>query len=581
MPVKKFVSVFVLVAFALFNVSCLMPRKMGGIKKTVKKEISEVDRSNSKAGIVNVITKTGENIAFTRKDPAHFLPGGEAVVGMTIQELEFDKTDVKISNKGKAGKIRTIESANGRIYKVLSSSEEGDRVRFKAFAPITIPFSDIQQVWITKTDVNGNILAGMLVVCAVIGAAMVINNSLKDVELGPEWESCPFVYSFNGEEFVLDAEPYGMAVSEGLKRTDWVEMSNLRDVDGQYRVLLANELDETQYTDELKLAVVDHAAGLKVAPDIAGGMHTFARPLAPTKAFDQNGRDILKFVAENDRVFWLSRLEEKSADDAEMRDELLFEFPKPPGAKKAKLLANAWTTQWGSLSAGRFLRLFGSSLPESYADVDRFGPTYGRFLRWMASEELYTMKIWVETPSGWKARGMVYGGAPVIAKDKAYLLDVADVPGEVLRIKLRPPVNFWMVNSLAVDYGEDSPVRVTELTAGKAVDPTGHDVREDLAATDGAYLSSANRGERTELVFSVPPMTEGLARTVFVKASGYYRIHIEAKGEPQNELIARVLDEPGFAARYSFREYQKWQAALWAAIAKGTEGVKPNFFEKK
>jgi hypothetical protein len=570
MSVKKIVSLFVLAAFALFNLSCSSYSRSSGFLRTVKKDIDQVDRTNEKSRIVNVITKTGESIVFTQKSPAHFLPGGGGVVGQTLQDFEFDKKDVKIFYKGKSGRISKIEAADGQTYKVLSSTEDADTVRISAYAQLTIPVSDIQQVWIRKANTAANaVMYTVMIGATLLLVAGIIALASIDCE-SPEWESCPFVYSFNGEEYVLDAEPYGMAVSEGLKRTDWVEMSNLRDVDGQYRVLLANELDETQYTDELKLAVVDHAAGLKVAPDIAGRMHTFARPLAPTKAADQNGRDILRFVAENDRVFWLSPLEEKSAEDAEMRDELVFEFPKPAGATRAKLLANAWTTQWGSLSAGRFLRLFGSSLAERYADVDRFGPTYGQFLRWMASEELYTMKIWVETPSGWKARGMIYGGAPVIAKDKAYILDVADVPGEVLRIKLRPPVNFWMVNSLAVDYGEDSPVRVTELTAGKAVDPTGRDVRQDLAATDGTYLASANRGERTELVFAVPPLTEGLARTVFVKASGYYRIHIDAKGEPQSELIARVLDEPGFAARYSFREYQKWQAALRAQVEKAT-----------
>lgn len=519
--------------------------------------------------IVNIITKTGKNISFRNNDPGNFLPGREAVVGTTLQELELAKNDITTSQKSKNGKIVKIVTKDGRTYNVVSSTEEADRVLFSAYAPITIPFSDIQQVWIIKTDVAVTVLLfGILPIAAAAAMMAVLIHALNNVDLGPEWESCPFIYSYNGEEYVLDAEPYGMAVSEGLKRTDWVEMSNLRDVDGKYRVLLTNELNETQYTDELKLAVVDHAAGVKIAPDIAGRMHTFARPLAPRRAIDQKGRDILTFVAENDRIFWVSPLEEKGAEDGEMRDELVFEFPKPAAAKTAKLLANAWTTQWGSLSAGRFLRLYGSSLPERYEDVDRFGPTYRQFLTWLSSEELYTLKIWVETPSGWKARGMIYGGAPVVAKDKAYVLDVGDVPGEVLKIKLRPPVNFWMVNSLAVDYGEDSPVQVAELAAEKAVNPLGRDVREDLAATDRSYLASPNRGERTELVFSVPPAKQGLERTVFVKASGYYKIHIDAQGEPQTELIGCVLGEPGFAARYSFREYLKWEASLRAEAEK-------------
>jgi hypothetical protein len=276
-------------------------------------------------------------------------------------------------------------------------------------------------------------------------------------------------------------------------------------------------------------------------------------------AVDQNGRDILPFVANCDKALWQSALEEKNPDDAgEFRDELLFEFPKPAGAKRVKLLANAWTTQWGSLSAGKFLELYGSSLPEQYEDIDGHGPMYGRILSWMATEELYTLKVWVETPGGWKARAMIMGGAPVITKDKAYAFDVGDIPGETLRIKLRPPVNFWMVNSLAVDYGEEATVHGTELAAEKAVDHTGRDARARLAATDGSYLESPNPGERTELVFAAPPIKDGLARTVFVKASGYYKIHLNAMGEPNTGLVERLLGEPGFAARYSFHEFLKW-----------------------
>jgi hypothetical protein len=35
-------------------------------------------------------------------------------------------------------------------------------------------------------------------------------------------------------------------------------------------------------------------------------------------------------------------------------------------------------------------------------------------------------------------------------------------------------------------------------------------------------------------------------------------------GEPNTGLVERVLGEPGFAARYSFREYLKWEAGVRA-----------------
>ena len=556
MMAKKIVAFFLLPAFSLFNVSCVSTATRAG---------SEIDRVNPRAAVVSVVTKSGKIVDFRKNDPGRVVPGSGAIIGRTLQYIDVDRADVQRMIVDKKGKLVTLVTAGGSAYEVVHSTEEGDKLHLSAYVPITIPFSDVQQVWIRKSDTGRSVLAGAWLIAAGVVVVGLIGVLAFAHLLNAKVESCPFIYSWDGVEYVLDAEPYGAAISEGLKRTDWVELSNLREIGGVYRVLLANELDETQYTDELKLVVVDHVPGAKIAPDLAGGFHTFASPRPPVSAVDQNGRDIFPFVAKDDKALWQSALEEKNPDDGgEFRDELVFEFPKPAGAKRVKLLANAWTTQWGSLSAGKFLELYGSSLPEQYEDVDGHGPMYGRLLSWMATEELYTLKVWVETPGGWKVRAMIMGGAPVITKDKAYVFDVGDIPGETLHIKLRPPVNFWMVNSLAVDYGEEAPVHGTELAAEKAVDHTGRDVRATLAATDGSYLESPNPGERTELVFAAPPIKDGLARTMFVKASGYYKIHLNAMGEPKTGLVERVLGEPGFAARYSFREYLKWEAGIRA-----------------
>ncbi len=570
MELKKSLSVFVLAAFVLFDSSCLIPRPPANLKKTVKKDVAEVDRNDTKIQIVSVVTTDGRNFQFGAKDPAHFLVDGSAVQGVAKQDYLFDKKDIKSIQRAKNGRILQIETYDGRTYKADYAKEEDFRVLIHTTGPVFIPYEEIQQVWIRKTDAESTLVVTLLLVGGAVAVTAVLVSGLSNLR-APEDDSCPFVYSFDGEQYVLDAEPYGMAITEGLKRTDWVELTNLKEVNGQYRVLLANELDETQYTDELKLVAVDHAPGAKIAPDIAGRMHTFTDPIAPTRAVDQKGRDILPFVAADDPVFWVSRLVERTPDDPVMRDELVFEFPKPAGAKRAKLLANAWTTLWASRSAKSILELYGSSLPEAYADVDRHGPTYGRVLQWMANEEIATLKVWVETASGWKARSMIYGGAPVITKDKAYLLDIADVPGETLRIKLRPPVNCWMVNSLAVDYAEDGPMETAEIAAETAVDPEGKDVRAELAATDRSYLEAPRRGERTAVTFAAPPLRPGLERSVFVKASGFYRIHIDPRGEPQTGLIERVFNEPDFAARMAFHDYRKWEAALKAEIKRAAQ----------
>jgi hypothetical protein len=558
MRVKAFVSILLLPAFCTLNFSCLSTKTRLG---------TELGQISPNRQIISLTTKSGQFVDFGKEHPGRVEPASKTVVGTALQPMEVSRQDVKGTIKNDRGLIVQVIMNSGQTYQVTSYSEKGDKITFGVRVPISVPFADVQQVWVRMVNGTRTLVAVVTVIGAAVAVLYVV--ALASLEHSMEEGSCPFVYSWNGREFVLDAEPYGAAISEGLKRTDRIELTDLREDGGKYRILLANELNETQYTDELKLVAVDHAPGLLVAADLAGRFHTFSNPLPPARAFDQHGRDITASVAKSDRFLWLSPLDEKNPDgQGEFRDELTFEFSKPAGAKQARLLANVWTTSWGSRSAGLFLEQYGSSLPEKYAEVDAHGPMYSRLVNWMANEELAALKVWVETPGGWKSRAMIMGGAPFVTKDRACLLDVGDVPGDILRLKLRPPVNFWMVNALAVSYGEEEAIQVRELAAERAVDPSGRDVKSLLAAMDRSYLESANRGEQTELVFPAPPVPAGLERTVFVKASGYYKVHVDATGEPRTELAERILGEPGFAARYSFREYLKWEAALRAQAEK-------------
>ncbi|MBN2264427.1 MAG: hypothetical protein JW775_01310, partial [Candidatus Aminicenantes bacterium] len=270
---RKISALFALAAFSIFDLGCIPLRPNPSPRGRAALDPADLGPQASELKIVGAVLKTGTYISFDEKQPARVTPGGDAVVGLSHQTLEIADDAVKNVILGPKGEILEIETEDGRAYKITSATPVGDRTRYRAFGPITLPLSDIQQVWI-KTSKRGGASALTYVAVAGLAAAMVflviaVSNQEPDpTPPGPIIpESCPFVYSWNGKGYVLDAEPYGAAVTEGLKRTDWIELSELRPSAGVYRLLLANELDETQYTDELKLVAVDHAPGRKVAAD--------------------------------------------------------------------------------------------------------------------------------------------------------------------------------------------------------------------------------------------------------------------------------------------------------------------------
>lgn len=547
---RKIIALVTLSAFMIFTVTCTVHKT-----KTVPAKTTSAWKGK-KVDILGVGTTSGGYVKFMKNKPGRIV--GDAVVG-TIElpkEVEIPQDQVKEMEMKKAKasgkqdqKVAFVITRDGKRYEDVILRQ--DRL-FKKTEVVSIPLAEVESVQFRKTDPAMSFLASVGVAGGVLLGGLLIIALTK--------ESCPFIYSYDGERYVFDAEPYGGATSEGLKRTEWCRLEHLKEVRGEYRILLTNEVDETQHTDELKLWVVDHQASLHVVADETGRMRTVAAPVLPVRAFDGKGRDLLPLVSLNDQRFWVTPALEKDPEKKEtLKDELVFEFPKPPGARRAKLVFNGCNTLWASQMVKRFLELYGEDVGKTYAAVRTPGPVYQMLMAWNEREELYRLKIRVEAGDGWKAKGTIVGGGPFVSEDRVYDLDLADVPGDTLRIKLVPPASFWMVNYLVVDYTEDRPVQVTEVEAAKAVDGPGRDVRELLAAADGRYVVMPNIGDAAEIIYTAPPPNPNLERTFFIKAGGYYDIHLEAKGPCQNELLHRFLVEPGSAVQYAFKQYLEFQ----------------------
>lgn len=544
---KRLVSLFTIVAFIIFSISCL------GIYTTKKDRITKAASwRGKKVKILAVMKTSGEYIEFPREQPGKIL-GDKIVAGLEKENIEIDRADLKEVIRNEKRKIWEITTKDGKVYFADSYRSLGDKIVARVHKlSFSIPLSEVEMAWVKRVDPILTFLANVGVVVLVLGAVLGIIALTK--------ESCPFVYSFDGESYIFDAEPYGGATCQGLKRTEWCGLEYLREVNGQYKIMITNEVDETQYTDEIKLVVVDHPQGVKVVSDESGKIHTVSHPIIPILALDGKGRELMPYVSKNDWIFWQTRTEEKDPERKEdLKDELIFEFPKPESATQAKLLFNGCNTLWGSQMVKRFLELYGNKVYEYYEDVNNFGPSYSKVMFWNLREELYRLHIRVETEDGWKSKGTIVGGGPFISEDRIYTLDLSDVPGDKLKIKLTPPVAFWMINYLAFDYTEDLPIQIREIEAAEAINQNGQDVREILAKNDSNYLIMPNIGDSAELVFESPAHNYGMDRSVILKASGYYDIHLEAKGEPQREILEKFLAEPGFTILYAFEEYLKWK----------------------
>lgn len=548
---NKITSVTTLVAFFFFYVCCA-PHS---VKKVNIKTASDSKKRHMK--IIGVQTTSGEYFQFSEKEPAGIFYNEIKGYASIEKILEFNLSDVQRLHQDERKKIFEITTKDGKTYEALTYQKDEDKIIVtKLKELVSIPLDQTEMVWVYKTSA----LPGILMVAIPVALVVAIVSASSPTPRPTYGQCCPFIYSFDGEKYMFDAEPYGGAICQGLERTEWCALESLKETDGQYKIRIANELEETQQTNEMALLVVDHPNDMVVAPDASGKIHTIVQPVVPDRVFDNKGNDLMPYFIKNDRVFWTSRIEGRDLDKKEdLRDELIFEFPKPQDAKKAKLLVNACTTYWGSHVIKQYLDLYGDSVHDWYNSIKTHGLEYYRFLNMHLKDELYALCLRVQTEKGWMSKGFIRGGGPLISENKVYPLDISDVLGDVLRIKLTPPVNFWMINYLAVDYSDDFPIMVKVIKPAKASDNNGFDIRSAIVSDDNIYHMMPGVGDQAELIFEAPPQANSMQRSLILKIKGYYDIHLEAKGEPQFTMIERLQKEPGFLVQHAFKEYLKWK----------------------
>ena len=353
---------------------------------------------------------------------------------------------------------------------------------------MTIPTSSLQRVWVRSLNKGRTTLAVLGITAGALAALMAIALATK--------ESCPFVYSWNGTQYVFDGEPYGGAVTRGLERDDYSSLEHLRpDSAGLYRLLVTNEVNETQYTNLMELMVVDHAPGSRFEVDEVGKLHNVKTAVGPSTAQDQNGRDLVPWLSAADQKIWepLPSLD----PSASVRQEIILTYPKPAGATRARLVARAGTGMWGSHMIREVLQLRGAQVTEWYAAIDKGGASLDSLHAWNVREELYVLKLDIEEGSAWRTRGLLPGGGPFLTETRVVSLDLSRVSGDSLRLRIRPPSGFWALNSFEISYEDGAaPLAVTTVAP----------IFREVSDTSPSWLLYASAyGRRSEPAHMPPP----------------------------------------------------------------------------
>ena len=407
----------------------------------------------------------------------------------------------------------------------------------------SFPIAAIQKIEVydvSMASVTGNITLLTGAELIIMGMTFAIIMAFK--------ESCPFVYSWNGDAYTLDGETYSGAIFPCLERHDYLPLPGLKPDAGMYRLKLTNEVKEVQHTNLAELTAIDHPSGTSVLLDKYGDCHTYSDPRPPISAQTSDGSDVLDLLSRKDGLKYLGG---NVAETEPQTDAITLCFNRSPEAASANLVLRAKSSFWLDYTLMKWFDLFG----------DLYGPWYRKQSRnprvangsW--SLELgIPLSVFVEKNGRWEFVDSFPVTGPMADRDLVMPLDLSGVDSELLKIKLQSGFMFWECDYAALDCSPQADVSVQSLTLTAATDQDGKKVGRLMAADDARYQVMDKVGDQVELSFAVPPLREGMLRTVFLHGKGHYKVLHDPSGKPDIAYLEQFR-QPGRLSLFSREKF--------------------------
>ncbi len=515
----KQISTLLLLAIINLTVGCTYykvstPTDISMLEKEIK--------SNSKLFIVHLGEKVWRLKNVELNDEQKTMSG----VFETLPPENYQYLKTKTDGNNRYDRTKTTTNPTYQVHFYVSEYAQGDQDK------VVIPLSAIQKIetydFASGATTASYVFGTIGVIAAVFLIVSVIALLLKS--------SCPFVYIKEGNGYKFTGEMYGGAIYSSLERDDYMPLPFSFHSDGVYDLKITNELLERQYTNLAELIVVEHPTGTKAILDKNGEVQTISNPVSPLLANSERVGDYRHAVMRMDSNQYMFN-DENNKD--QNKSNLTMTFQKPLDAKNGKLVLNIKNSYWLDYVYGKFNEQFGTYFTE-FAEKQKDVPAQ-KINQWALDQNI-PLSVYIKKNGDWAYVDYFQVIGPLASRDVVMSMDVSEIPGEKIEVKLESGFMFWELDYAAMDFSENIPNQLYPVASTSAIDENGVDVSKNIVANDALYLVQPNVGNEAHIIFNFPATNQEVEHSFFLHSRGYY------------EYIRDYQNKPDFLALISYKK---------------------------
>jgi hypothetical protein len=349
-------------------------------------------------------------------------------------------------------------------------------------------------------------------------------------------ESCPFIYTWDGNDYQFAGEIYSGSIHKPLERNDYLKLPAYS---GQllYTLKITNEVREIQHTNLLELLVFDHPQNTTVLTDKNGNIHSLSHIQAPNLVTSLSGGNVTSQLASKDDLYYQTNY---TGTGIPQKDGLILEFPSQGHAKMAKLAIHAKNSIMLDYMIGQFHNQFGNAY-KGYVKRQQNAPE-AQMRQWSIDQGI-PLSLYVERNNKWEFVDYYHIAGPMKFKDDVLRVPLNGTESNPLKLKLEFGSFLWEIDYTAIDYSPDQKITSYTIPAKTAINENQENVIRLLTNDDQKYYSQPATDNYAIVAFDLPEITEQ-SRTIILHSKGWYEVIQDPKGKPDMEYL-KAFRNPG------------------------------------
>ena len=395
---------------------------------------------------------------------------------------------------------------------------------------VSIPIRSVVRMEIYNKDTAATIASWTLVPIGITIASLIVLILILALT------SCPFIYTWDGENYQFAGEIYSGAIHKPLERNDYLKLPTYA---GQqsYTLKVANEVHEIQNTNLVELLVFDHPGNVNILIDKYGKVTTLSQPVSPSMATSLAGENVTKLLTAKDDLFYGG----KSVSEASpLKDGVILEFPGQITSTTAKLEIRAKNSIVLDYTLGKFHDMFGSAYNKFEKKQQKTSADQMR--QWSLNQGI-PLSLYVERSGKWDFVDYYNIAGPLKLKDDVLSIPLNGKETNPLKVKLEFGNLLWEIDYAAIDYSPEQQVTSYAIPAKSALTENQKDVSGLLAKDDTKYYTQPAMTNMAVVTFDLPKATDQ-NRTVILHSKGWYQVLRNPDGKPDVDQLKK-FKEPG------------------------------------